>query len=127
MAAKSTFILKDNSAQFMKVLNRAEAMGTAKTVKRIEATAKKNSPVRTVGTPAELRRYGSGTNQRSIVSESKGKSGSIRSSSGYGWWLEILKRTYNIGRRAYLRLGYETHKKQLPGDIRDAWQKISAP
>ena len=125
MAVQSTFVMQSHVPQFVKLLERAEARGLAKTVKRMELTAKKNSPVRTKGTPAELKRFGSGTNQRSIVSESKGKSGSIRSASGYGWWLEILKRTYGIGRRAYLKIAYDTHKKGLTKDIRSEWNKLT--
>ena len=122
MPKKTKFILNDHSPEFVKKLRHAEHRAVAKIVKIMELAMKKRSPVRTKGTPAELKRFGSGTNQRSIASESKGLSGSIRTNSGYGWWLEILKRTYGIGERAYMKTGYDEHKKKLPGMIRKEFQ-----
>jgi len=123
MGAKTKFILDDFSPAFLRKFEKAEDRAVAQVVKMIEATAKKNSPVRTKGTPAEKKRFGSGTNQRGIVSESKGKNGSVRGTSGYSWWLEILKRTYGIGRRGYMKIGYDEHKKKTPSLIRKAFNR----
>lgn len=122
MAKKTGFVLKDLSPEFLNKFRKAEHWAVAKLVKKMELSIKKRSPVRTKGSPAELKRYGSGTNQRSVVSESKGAIGSIRTASGYGWWLEILKRTYGIGERQYMKKGYDEHKKKLTGMIRKRFQ-----
>lgn len=58
----------------------------------------------------------SGNNRRSIKYDSKGLSGSVYSTSGYGGWLEIG--TSKMSARPYFMPAYNRHSKELPKRIK---------
>lgn len=78
----------------------AEAKSTKQTIVVMERFAKINTPFRT------------GTNSRSIMSKALAKAGIVWTTSGYGFWLEVLDRVYERGFKGYMRGAFNAGKKE---------------
>ena len=105
--------LTDHTARFVRIYEKAQDRATAKLVKMIERSMKKLTP------------YRHGTNQRSIFSKSEGSSGFVTANSGYSWWLEILRRSYEHGKRLYMAESYSNNKDKYTGLIRTEFRKLA--
>ena len=97
----TNFVLVTYFGEVEKKMSAAADKAVAQATIIAERSAKKNTPFRT------------GTNSRSIISEVVGGTGIIRTTSGYGFWLEVVDRTYDEGHKGYLREAYHVASDQL--------------
>ncbi len=108
----SHFVLIPYVGEFTSMVKKAEALATKEAVITMERYAKKNTPHRT------------GANLRSIKSKSKGQAGIVWTTSGYGFWLEVVDRIYERGIKGYLSGALRVGVKAYPRFLKERMDAI---
>ena len=68
--------------------------------------------------------YRHGTNQRSIRRKTRGNSLAVWTTSGYGFWLEVIDRVYDFGHKGYMRQAFNKGIEAYPRFIRKAMDAL---
>lgn len=103
------FVLIPHVTSIVSKVRKAERIGAVQASIVMQRSAQTDSPFRT------------GTNSRSIRRKTRGAGVIVWTTSSYGFWLEVLDRTYEQGIKGYLRKAWRKGAAAYPGFIKKAY------